>query len=165
MGFYYVYRLWLYRSAWKNAWRLKYLRYSIGLNLFFRFNFGRLHCHVFTNIFVYGVLYYRVQLCLVAINMLVFFTSPSQRKNDCKYNFRVFRAVFSGLSNLVLKKNLLFTLFYVFKLWKFESFTKERKKESFSCLKSPATKLLSFIYFCTFVNENRSYWKNEVKEN
>lgn len=51
--------------------------------------------HIFSNFFVYGVLYYTVQLCRAAISMLVFFfTSVSLCKTDCKYNFRVFSAVF-----------------------------------------------------------------------
>ena len=50
--------------------------------------------HIFSNFFVYGVLCYTVQLCRAAISMLVFFTSVSHCKTDCKYNFRVFSAVF-----------------------------------------------------------------------
>ena len=50
--------------------------------------------HVFPNFFAYGVLYCTVQLCRAAISMLVFFSSVSQCKTDCKYNFRVFSAVF-----------------------------------------------------------------------
>ena len=60
-----------------------------------------------------------------------------------------------GLPYLVLVENLVICIFFVFlELWKFESFTEEMKKESFS-LGSPATKLLSCIYFCIFVNEDK----------
>ena len=45
----------------------------------------------------------------------------------------------------------------------FESFTKERKKESFS-LSSRATKPLFFICFCISVKEDKSYWKNDANE-
>ena len=93
----------------------KYLEKCLGIEIFDIFDRSKPFFQVqvwaitvcrFYYFFVYGVLYYRVQLCLAAINMLVFFTSASQRKNDCKYNFRVFRAVFSGLSSLVLIEEL-----------------------------------------------------------
>ena len=75
---------------------------------------------------MYGVLYYRVQLCLAAISMLVFFTPASQRKNDCKYNFRVFHAVFSSLSILVLIEELVIYIILFF--LNFESLKVLQKK-------------------------------------
>ena len=79
-----------------------------------------------------------------------FFASASQRKNDCKYNFRVFRAVFSGLSNLVLIKELvIYIIFFFFKLWKFEGFTKEERiiqLLELSCHKTAQFYL--FLYIC-----------------
>ena len=53
---------------------------------------------------MYGVLYYTVQLCRAAISMLVLFTSVSQCKTDCKYNFRVFSAVFIRFTIQLLKQ-------------------------------------------------------------
>ena len=133
----------------KNAWESKYLIYSIGLNLFFFwFRLGRLQCYVFTNFFLYGVLYYRVQLCLAAISMLVFFfTFASQRKNDCKYSFIVFRAVFFGFIKRSTngRTRHLHILFFL-NFWKFESFKKKRKNHSVVWALLPQNCSLLFIF-------------------
>ena len=68
--------------------------------------------HIFSNFFVYGVLCYTVQLCRAAISMLVFFTSVSQCKTDCKYNFRVFSAVFIRFTILSVGRKQVTLLFF-----------------------------------------------------
>ena len=78
---------------------------------------------------MYGVLYYTVQLCGAAISMLVFFTSVSQCKTDCKYNnFRVFSAVFIrfGILSVGRKQVTLLQLLKQVTLLFFESLRSEQ---------------------------------------
>ena len=75
---------------------------------------------------MYGVLYYTVQLCRAAISMLVFFTSVSQCKTDCKYNFRVFSAVFIRFTILGRKQVTLLQLLKQVTLLFFESLRSEQ---------------------------------------
>ena len=82
--------------------------------------------HIFSNFFVYGVLYYTVQLCRAAISMLVFLPQSHSVKLTANTISGYLAQFLLGLPYLVLVGNLVFCIFCFFETLR--SFTKEMKK-------------------------------------
>ena len=74
-----------------------------------------------------------------------FFTSASQRKNDCKHNFRVFTAVFIRFTKLSVDRKTRY--FHVLYFWDFESLkVLQRKGRKNHSLWDPVPQSCSFLF-------------------
>ena len=79
---------------------------------------------------------------------VIFFTSVSQRKNGCKYNFRVFSAVFIRFTKLSLDRKTLYL--HILFFWHFGSLN-VRKEERIIQFELPCHKtalFYLFLYIC-----------------